>query len=174
VAGLVVALALASGLAGRALVGASLVGPLALGVASPRSRGFAKKTARLAGTPVRHVLLPVFLAGAGLRTDLRALTPDLWLVGGAVVLGLTAAKLAAGYAASRALGYPPGRARALGGLLQCGGVVTMVIALGALGEGLITTELHALLTVVALVSTAITGPLLGAARPAQHAAPAPG
>ena len=127
------------------------------------------------GFVVRRVLLPVFLGVAALHTDLReiglgdGLGPAL-----AIIVAVMAIKLAVGYPAARLAGFDAGEARAIGALLQCGGIMTIAISLDVLQAGVIGLRLHATLTLVGLVSTLVAGPLLARARLGERGRPGAG
>ena len=155
-----VALAVLSALAGDALLSSLLIGPLAIGVAVRTGGATALAVERSLGLVVRRVLLPVFLGLAALHTDLRelgadALAPVLALLGSVIAI-----KLGVAYAAARAAGFAAADARAVGALLQCGGIMTIAISLDVLDAHVIDARLHATLTLVGLVSTIAAGPLL--------------
>lgn len=161
---LLLGLALAAGIAGRSLLGTALVGPLVVGICAPGAGAAAVFVEERLGTIVREVLLPVFLGFAALHTNLRELGPDV-LAAVAVILGaVTAIKLAAAYATGRVAGFSHADAGALAAMLQCGGIMTIAISLAVLDAGLITTRLHAALTLIGVVTTIIAGPLLQLAR----------
>ena len=155
-----VVIALAAGFGGKALIGTVLIGPLVVGVAV-RGDGFSALwlEARL-GRVVRGGLLPVFLGVAALHTNLRELHLDALPAVIAIIAAVVLVKLATGYASARAAGFDRGEARAMGALLQCGGVMTIAISLDVLQAGIVTTRTHALLTLVGLVTTVVAGPLL--------------
>jgi len=155
-----VTLAVLSGVVGDALLSSLLIGPLAIGVTVRRGGATALAVERCLGVVVRRVMLPVFIGLAALHTDLGALgadalAPALALVGMAIAI-----KLGVAYAAARAAGFAVVDARAIGALLQCGGVVTIAISLDVLDAHVIDARLHATLTLVGLVSTIAAGPLL--------------
>ena len=105
-------------------------------------------------------MLPVFLGLAALHTDLRALGAEA-LAPALALLGLAIAiKLVVAYAAARAAGFAVADSRAIGALLQCGGIMTIAISLDVLDARVIDARLHAALTLVGLVSTIAAGPLL--------------
>ncbi len=167
------AIALAAGFGGKALLGTVLVGPLVAGVAVRNGGHAAVFLERHLGAVVRGVLLPVFLAVAALHANLRelglgALAPVLALIATVVVV-----KWAAAYLSARAAGFGGGDARAIGGLLQCGGVMTIAVSLDVLQAGIITTRTHALLTLAGLVTTLVAGPLLASSGLSRRPAPAP-
>jgi Kef-type K+ transport system membrane component KefB len=164
---LLLVLAIGAGVAGRSLLGTALVGPLVVGIlADGAGSAAAFAEARLGGF-VREVLLPVFVGFAALHTNLRELGPDVLAPVVAILVAVTAVKLAAGYAAARVAGCSRADAGALAAMLQCGGIMTIAISLAVLDAGLITTRLHAALTLVGLVTTVVAGPLLALARRAE-------
>jgi Kef-type K+ transport system membrane component KefB len=157
------ALALAAGLAGRSLLGTALVGPLIVGIVADGAGPATAVIERRLGRLVREVLLPAFLGFAALHTDLRELGPELAAVV-TLLVAVTAAKLAAVYGIARATGFSRVDAGVVAASLQCGGVMTIAISLAVLDAGLITTRMHATLTLAGLGTTVLTGPLLGRAR----------
>ena len=98
------ALAVASAVAGDRLISSALIGPLVVGVAVQAGGATARVVEARLGFVVRRVLLPVFLGVAALHTDLRelgsgdALGPAL-----AIIAAVIAIKLAVGY---RRRGWP--------------------------------------------------------------------
>ncbi len=167
IAGLLV-IALAAGFAGKGLIGTALVGPLVVGIAV-RGTGFAAGffEARL-GTLVRHGLLPVFLAVAALHVNLREIGPPVIGAALAIIAALVLIKLVVSYATARLAGVARSEAVGVAALLQCGGIMTIAISLDVLDAEIISTRLHALLTLIGLVTTVIAGPLLARARLNGH------
>ncbi len=168
----VVGLAVASALAGEALLSSLLLGPLIVGVAVAKGGVTALAAERRLGAAVRRVGLPVFLGVAALHTDLRAAGSDALAPVLAMVAGVIALKLGAAYVAARIAGFGSADARAIGALMQCGGVMTIAISLELLHAGLIDPRMHATLTLVGLATTLAVGPLLPSARRRRRAAPA--
>jgi Kef-type K+ transport system membrane component KefB len=170
------AIALGAGFGGKALLGTVLIGPLVVGVAV-RGAGFSALflEARL-GRLVRGVLLPIFLGVAALHTNLRELHLDVLAQVCGLIATVVVVKLVATVAGARALRFDRHEARAMGALMQCGGVMTIAISLDVLRAGIITTRTHALLTLVGLVTTVLAGPLLtrSGLRAAAQPAPAAG
>ena len=166
----VLALAMLSALAGDELISSTLIGPLVVGVAVPARGVTARVVEQRVGVVVRRVLLPVFLGVAALHTDLGALGPSALALVLVTIAAVIVVKLAAGYSAARLAGFARGERRAIGALLQCGGIMTIAISLAVLQAGVISSRMHATLTLVGLVTTLVTGPLLTRAR---LVAPAP-
>ncbi|MDH2390847.1 cation:proton antiporter [Streptomyces sp. HNM0663] len=108
----------------------------------------------------RLLLLPAFFVVAGLqvdlsRTDLRALG-ELALV----LLAAISGKFLGAYAASRANRVPPLQSAVLATLMNTRGLTEIVILTVGLQLGVLTPDLYALMVVMALITTAMTGPLL--------------
>ncbi len=156
----VVALAIASALAGDQLLSSLLVGPLVVGFAVSKGGVTARAVERRLGVVVRRVGLPVFLGLAALHTDLRELDSEGLAPVVAMIVAVIALKLAAAYLAARTAGFEPTDARAIGALMQCGGVMTIAISLESLHAHVIDTRMHVTLTLVGLATTIAAGPLL--------------
>ena len=168
--GALLAIALAAGAGGKALLGTVLLGPLIAGIAVRNGGHAAIFLEAHLGTIVRGVLLPVFLAVAALHANLREL--GLGALGPVIALlaTLVVVKWVAAYLSARAVGFGRHDAQAMGALLQCGGVMTLAISLDVLEAGLITSRTHALLTLVGLFTTVVAGPLLAASGLSRRAA----
>lgn len=176
--GVLLVIALASGIAGKGLIGTVLIGPLIVGIAV-RNAGFsAVFLEQHLGAVVRGVLLPVFLGVAALHTNLRELRVEMLLPVAGLIAAVVLLKLGGAAASARAVGLDRGQARVMGAMLQCGGVMTIAVSLDVLQAGIITTRTHAMLTLVGIVTTVTAGPLLArsglgaAADGARLAAPA--
>lgn len=158
--GVLLAIALASGIAGKGLIGTVLIGPLIVGIAV-RNAGFsAVFLEEHLGAVVRGVLLPVFLGVAALHTNLRELRVEMLLPVAGLIAAVVLLKLGGATASARAVGLDRGQARVMGAMLQCGGVMTIAVSLDVLQAGIITTRTHAMLTLVGIVTTVTAGPLL--------------
>jgi Kef-type K+ transport system membrane component KefB len=156
----VLVLLLASGLAAHlagltVIVGGFLAG-FVLPVCGAMQRTLQKRLADL----TRIMLLPVFLACSGLQTDLTAVPAVAF--GGLVLLfaGGTVTKWGGGALLARASGLSWPESNVLGILMNCPGVIVLVVALVGLHAGVITTAMQAGVVLVAVVCTALTDPLL--------------
>ena len=158
--GAVVALAMAAALAGDQLLSSLLVGPLIVGVAVSTSGGTGTALERCLGFAVRRVGLPVFLGLAALHTDLRELHSGVLAAGLALLAAVIAIKVGAAYVAALMAGFDAADARAIGALMQCGGVMTIAISLDLLEAHVIGARMHATRTLIGLVTTVVAGPLL--------------
>lgn len=143
-----------------------IVGGFVAGAIMPeRAALFAEMNSRLAeltGT----VLLPIFLAFSGLRTDFTTLGWA-WLPGLAlfVVAGVVA-KWGAGAVSARLGGLTWAEGNVLGILMNCRGLLVLVVALAAADAGAITPQMQIGGVLMALVTTAMTGPLFDRFLPA--------
>ena len=110
---------------------------------------------------VLGVLAPLFLAVNGLSADLTALRdPRLAaLAVAAVVLAIVSKSLGA-YGGGRLAGLSHPAAMVVASALNARGTVQLVVAAAGLRLGLITTEGFTILVLVALVTSAMAGPLI--------------
>ncbi len=160
--------ALATGLATDRILGAALVGGFLFGVAVPDKEGFAEAVIQKLEPAVILFFLPVFLAVSGLRTDLTLINGD--LIGG-IALFLTCmivGKIGAGYIAGRAVGLSSRDAQAVGVLLNCRGLLILVVALIGLQLGVITPQMQVVFVLGAIVTTMMTGPLIDKILPQSY------
>lgn len=112
-------------------------------------------------TVVLGALAPLFLAVNGLSADLRALAdPRLAAVALITILLAVVTKTLGAYGGGRLAGLPHDSAMVLGSALNARGTVQLVIAGAGLRLGLITTEGFTILVLVALVTSAMAGPLI--------------
>ncbi|CAN5255832.1 hypothetical protein BH18ACT4_BH18ACT4_12860 [soil metagenome] len=131
---------------------------LAGAILPARELMFREMNARLRDITI-VVLLPIFLAFSGLNTDFTKLGTS-FVVG--ITLFLTvgiATKWVGGAVSARAGGLSWQEGNLLGVLMNCRGLLVLVVALIALNEGVITGPLQVGSVLMALVTTMMTGPL---------------
>lgn len=157
---LMVGLAVASGYVADRLGINVIVGGFMAGlvVPQPRPELWRQLTGKI-GDLTAIVLLPIFLAFSGLATDFTKLTAG--AVPGILVLLVAAvvAKLAGGALFARLGGLSWEEGTVIGVLMNCRGLLVLVAALVAIQAEAITPLLQLGAVVVALVTTAMTGPL---------------
>jgi Kef-type K+ transport system membrane component KefB len=106
------------------------------------------------------VLMPLFFALAGLGTTANAFTGAsvgaMLLIVGVATIG----KLAGGAIGARMAGYGWRDSLATGSLMNARGLMELIVMKIGLDAGLIGPELFTMLLVMALVTTAMTGPLI--------------
>jgi Kef-type K+ transport system membrane component KefB len=158
----VLVLLLASGLAAQLAGLTVIVGGFLAGLVLPAQTAVHCAVEQRLGEVTRAVLLPIFLASSGLQTDLTAVPVAAY--GGLALLlaGGVVSKWAGGAVLARLSGLSWAESNVLGILMNCPGVVVLVVALVGLQNGVITPALQAGVVLVALITTAMTGPLLDA------------
>jgi len=106
------------------------------------------------------LLLPVFFVIAGLGTNVGGLGfGGLWQLG-LVLLVAIGGKFLGAFAGARALGVPTRQASVIGVLMNTRGLTELVILQIGRDLGVLDGELFTMLVVMALVTTAMTEPLL--------------
>jgi Kef-type K+ transport system membrane component KefB len=112
-------------------------------------------------TVVLGVLAPLFLAVNGLAADLTApRDPRLALLAAAAVVLAVLSKTVGAYAGGRLAGLEHDAAMAVSSALNARGTVQLVVAAAGLRLGLISREGFTILVLVALVTSAMAGPLI--------------
>ncbi|MDH4224994.1 MAG: cation:proton antiporter [Deltaproteobacteria bacterium] len=157
VVGMVLLSAMATELIGiHALFGAFLFGAL-----WPKTEGFVQQFAHKMEDLVLVVLLPLFFAYSGLRTQINLLdNPESWGVGGLLIAVAFAGKFIGGALPARFVGIGWRDSAALGVLVNTRGLMELVVLNIGLELGVITPVLFTMMVLMALVSTFMTSPLL--------------
>jgi Kef-type K+ transport system membrane component KefB len=107
------------------------------------------------------VLVPLFFATAGLRTQLTTLTSARsWLLCALIILVAVAGKLGGGAIAARWSGMPWRDSLALGALMNTRGLMELVVLNVGYDLGLLSPALFSMMVLMAIVTTALTSPLL--------------
>jgi Kef-type K+ transport system membrane component KefB len=152
--------AVLGGLVGDRIGIHALNGAFIFGAAVPQIEGLGKAVIDRMGEFVVVFMIPIFLAVAGLQTDFRLLTTDL-IPGILVFLAfMIAGKWFVGAAAGRAVGLKMKDANAIGVLMNCRGLMILVVAIVAGEFGGITPEMRVIFALGAIVTTMMTGPLV--------------
>jgi len=106
-------------------------------------------------------MVPIFFTNTGLNTEIGSLkTPLAWLGCGAVLLAAVAGKLGGCFVAARLTGQPAREAACIGALMNTRALMALVAINIGLDLKLLNRELFTMLVIMALVTTAMTGPLL--------------
>jgi Kef-type K+ transport system membrane component KefB len=134
-----------------------IFGAFLFGVIFPRSqRPRAEPGAQL----VSSLFLPAFFVVAGLRVDLSGLDRAAVVEAVVIVAAAIAGKIGGTYLAARLCRLDRRTAGALAALMNTRGLTELVILNVGLTLGVIDTQLYSVLVLMALVTTAMTGPLL--------------
>lgn len=138
-----------------------LIGALGAGaVLRSVTRGRTANVGRVVEPLTRVFLVPLFLVMPGLSLDVTAIPSDqLWQVGLAILLaslgkGVTAAATACGCGLTRR------DALRVGALMNTRGLVELVVLNVGYTAGIVGDTVFSILLVMALVTTAATGPLI--------------
>lgn len=143
----------------HALFGAFLAG-VVVSVNAP-VRGFVRE--RL-GTFISSFLLPLFFAYTGLRTQLGLLDGlNDWLVCAGLVATAVAGKLGAGMLAARWTGMTWRDSFSVGALMNTRGLIELIVLNLGYDLGVLSPRVFAMMVLVALATTFMTGPLLSLA-----------
>ncbi|ASF11607.1 putative sodium/hydrogen antiporter [Nocardia brasiliensis NBRC 14402] len=134
-----------------------IFGAFLFGVIFPRThRPVVESGAQL----LSSVFLPAFFVIAGLQVDLGSLDKAGIAELLAILLAALAGKLGGTYAAARFTGIDRRSAAGLASLMNTRGLTELIILTIGLSTGLIGVQLYSILVVMALVTTAMTAPLL--------------
>ncbi|MEX2551987.1 MAG: cation:proton antiporter [Actinomycetota bacterium] len=137
-----------------------VVGAFLIGVVMPARRLLAHEFSLRFSKPTSLLLLPIFFAYSGLNTDFRSLSGE--AVGGFLLF--VAVGAASNWLAGMLFGPWGGlslcEANVVGILLNCRGLMVLVVGLVALEQGIISAPLHAAGVALSLLTTAVTGPLV--------------
>jgi Kef-type K+ transport system membrane component KefB len=113
--------------------------------------------------PLNHVglvLLPVFFIVTGLGVDIGALSGTQFIELVAVIVVACAGKLLGAVVPARVLGLSWGESRTLGLLMNTRGLTELIILSAAVDLGVLDGQLFTMMVIMALVTTALAGPLL--------------
>jgi Kef-type K+ transport system membrane component KefB len=139
----------------------SLFGGFVAGAIMPKDRGFARALGRRLEDLVVVVLLPLFFAFSGLRTQIGLLSgAGDWLVCGLVVLVACAGKFGGCAGAARATGFGWREATAIGVLMNTRGLMELIVLNIGLELGVISPTVFSMMVIMALVTTIVAAPLL--------------
>jgi Kef-type K+ transport system membrane component KefB len=148
-----------------------LVIAFAVGAVIPHESGFARSVTKWLKGIVTILLLPAFFALTGLRTQIALVsTLQEWIVCGLIVVVATSGKFGGAAFAGRLMGMPWRFAAQLGALMNTRGLMELVVLNVGLDAGLISPTVFTMMVLMAIVTTAMTAPLLDWFQPVSVAA----
>jgi Kef-type K+ transport system membrane component KefB len=107
------------------------------------------------------LLLPLFFVYTGLRTEIGLLNgPYLWKITGLVIMVAIAGKFIGSTIAAKFVGQSWKDSLSIGALMNTRGLVELVVLNIGYDLGVLTPEIFAMLVIMALVTTFLTGPAL--------------
>jgi Kef-type K+ transport system membrane component KefB len=159
--GIIIAVVLASAATTEAVGVHPLFGAFMAGLCFPRIEHWQAAIRARLDMLVSVLLLPLFFALTGMRTRLDLLNGStIWLWTGIVLLVAVAGKMGGAVLAARLTGQSWRNAAALGALLNTRGLVELIVLNIAYNAHVFSPTLFTMLVVMALVTTAITTPIL--------------
>ena len=139
-----------------------VIGAFLFGAAVPRDCAAVERISQQLQGFAIAILLPLFFAGVGLGTSIGLLggDPGHWLALAVVLTAALVTKFLGAGGAARLAGLPRREALQLGVLMNCRGITELVVATIGLRYGLVNQLGFTILVLVAVITTAITGPLM--------------
>ena len=139
----------------------ALFGAFLAGVAVPPHPKLRSQTTRHLETMTTSLLLPLYFAFTGLRTQIGLLDRGSdWLMCAGVVLVAVAGKLCGGALSARLTGMGWHDSLTLGVLLNTRGLVELIVLNVGYDLGILSPEVYSMMVIMALTTTFMTGPLL--------------
>ncbi|MBF9134459.1 cation:proton antiporter [Plantactinospora sp. S1510] len=157
----------------------AVFGAFLFGLVFPAESRWGRRLDDAVGGLTLTLLLPLFFASNGLRTELGLLGTDPagWLWCALVLLVAVVGKFAGSAVAARVAGTSWPEALQIGALLNCRGLTELIVLNIGLDLGVLSPELFTMLVVMALASTAMAAPVVNRIaarpRPAPDRTPAP-
>jgi nucleotide-binding universal stress UspA family protein len=139
----------------------ALFGAFLMGAIMPKGTRFVRTLSEKLEDYTVILLLPIFFAYTGLRTQIDLLSSaDLWLDTLLITAVACLGKFGGSTIAGVACGLPTREASVIGILMNTRGLMELVILNIGLQEGVITPAVFAMMVIMALVTTALTTPVL--------------
>ncbi|PTL85281.1 cation:proton antiporter [Vitiosangium sp. GDMCC 1.1324] len=139
----------------------ALFGAFMMGAVIPKEGGLAEALAEKLEDVAVVLLLPLFFAFSGLRTQVGLLnSAEAWLMCGLIILLACLGKFGGSAVAARLTGLRWREAGAVGVLMNTRGLMELIVLNIGLDLGVISPTLFTMMVVMALVTTFMTTPLL--------------
>jgi len=139
----------------------ALFGAFLAGVVMPAESGFRDKLVVRVENLSSVLLLPVFFAFTGLRTQVGLLTDAQdWLICLIIIAVATAGKLGGSAVAARLTGMNWRESLQLGALMNTRGLMELIALNIGYDMGILSQRIFTMLVIMALVTTVMTGPLV--------------
>jgi len=139
----------------------ALFGAFLAGAVMPDTSGFREKLSVRVENFSSVLLLPLFFAFTGLRTQIGLLNdPQGWLICLAIIAVATLGKLGGAAIPARATGMSWSDSLQLGALMNTRGLMELIALNIGYDLGILPPRIFTMLVIMALATTAFTGPLL--------------
>jgi Kef-type K+ transport system membrane component KefB len=140
---------------------AVIFGAFIMGMVMPRNAGLTEDVTHRVEDFVVILLLPMFFAYTGLRTNIGLLDrPLLWGITLLLIAVAVVGKFFGAMLAARITGFGWRPAAVIGTLMNTRGLTELIVLNLALEKGVISEALFAMLVIMALVTTFMAGPML--------------
>lgn len=150
----------------------AIFGAFLLGAVIPHDSEVARAFRHRLEDVVTILLLPLFFAYTGMRTQIGLLsTPMDWIICGVIVLVATLGKFGGTVAAGRWTGLDWRTSSALGVLMNTRGLMELIVLNIGLDMGVISPPLFAMMVLMAIATTVATTPILTRLVPRHELAP---
>jgi Kef-type K+ transport system membrane component KefB len=147
----------------------ALFGAFLAGVVMPRNKAFHEYLTLRLENFATVFLLPLFFAFSGLRTQVNLLNDRAsWFVLAGIILVAVTGKLVGSMVPARLTGMSWNEAFSLGALMNTRGLVELVALNIGYDLGILPPRIFSMMVLMALVTTFMTGPLLGLANWTQE------
>ncbi len=139
----------------------ALFGAFVAGTVMPRSVSFRSSLVEKIEDFSAVVLLPIFFAYTGIRTQISLLDSwELWFICGLVISFAIIGKMVGSTLAARWSGMNWRESWALGALMNTRGLMELIVLNIGYDLGILSPTIFAMMVVMAIVTTMMTGPLL--------------
>jgi Kef-type K+ transport system membrane component KefB len=143
----------------------ALFGGFLAGVVMPTVAGFRSFLRERLETFSSAVLLPLFFAFTGLRTQVNLLNDwQSWLIAAGIIAVAIAGKLVGSMLAARWTGMNWRESFSIGALMNTRGLVELIVLNIGYDLGILPARIFAIMVLMALITTCMTGPLLSLVR----------
>jgi Kef-type K+ transport system membrane component KefB/nucleotide-binding universal stress UspA family protein len=140
---------------------AVIFGAFIMGLIMPRNTGLTEDVTRRVEDIVVVLLLPLFFAYTGLKTNIGLLDrPLLWEITLALIGVAIIGKMLGAMIAARVTGFDWRASSVIGTLMNTRGLTELIVLNLALEKGVMSDALFAALVLMALVTTFMAGPML--------------
>lgn len=139
----------------------AVFGAFCLGAVLSEEHEFREAVGRRLRDVVTAFFLPIFFAYTGLRTDINSLsTWSMWALAGLITFAAVAGKLGGCGLASRLSGLSLRESACVGALMNTRGLMSLIVINLGKDLGVLPESVFCMMILMALVTTAMTGPLL--------------
>lgn len=138
----------------------ALFGAFLAGAIMPKNEPFQKLLAGKTEDISVLVLLPLFFAFTGLRTQIGLLDAHLWVVCAGVIFVAVVGKFGGSTVAARITGQTWKDSLSIGALMNTRGLMELIVLNIGYDLGILSPQIFAIMVLMALVTTMMTSPLL--------------